>query len=108
MLAIKLKRLGKKHQPSYRVVLGEKRSKVLGREIEDFGWYNPISKEIKLNGERINYWLGVGAQPTVTVHNLLVKHQVIKAAKMAVHKKSWVKKEEANIPPAAPSAETAV
>lgn len=86
MLAIKLKRIGKKHQPSYRIVVNEKKSKMSGRFIEDLGWYNPFSKEIKIDKERVNFRLKTGAQPTDTVYNLLVKSGIISGFKRAVHK----------------------
>ncbi|TRZ64895.1 MAG: 30S ribosomal protein S16, partial [Spirochaetia bacterium] len=88
MLAIKLKKIGKKHQPSFRLVVTEKRSKLVGRYVEDIGWLDPKSKEFKVNAERANYWIKVGAQPTDTVHNLLVKAGAIKGPKIAVHAKS--------------------
>jgi len=88
MLAIKLKKIGKKHQPSFRLVVTEKRSKLVGRYIEDLGWLDPKSKEFKVNAERVNYWIKVGAQPTDTVHNLLVRAEAIKGPKIAVHAKS--------------------
>ena len=86
MLAIKLKRIGKKHQPSYRIVIAEKKSKMSGRFIEDLGWYNPFSKEIKIDKERVNFRLKTGVQPTDTVYNLLVKSGIISGSKRAVHK----------------------
>jgi len=73
MLAIKLKRIGKKHQASYRVLISEKRSKLDGKYIEDIGWFNPHTDELKIDSERVKYWLGVGAQPTLRVKNLLKK-----------------------------------
>jgi len=87
MLTIKLKRIGKKHQATFRLVVLEKRSKLSGRYIEDLGFLNPKSDELSLKKERIDYWLKVGAQPTDTVHNLLVKNGLIKGSKIAVHKK---------------------
>jgi len=87
MLSIKLKRIGKKHQAAYRLIVLEKRTKLNGRYVEDLGFLNPKSDEINLKKERINYWLGVGAQPTDTVHNLLIKNGLIKGMKIAVHKK---------------------
>ena len=86
MLAIKLKRIGKKHQPSYRIVIAEKKSKMSGRFVEDLGWYNPFSKEIKVDKERADFRLKTGAQPTNTVYNLLVKSGIINGPKKAVHK----------------------
>ena len=93
MLAIKLKKIGKKHQPSFRVVVTEKRSKLVGRYVEDLGWLNPRGREFNLKKERIAYWLSHGAQPTDTVHNLLVKSQIIKGPKRAVHSVRKAKKE---------------
>ncbi len=87
MLAIKLKRTGKKHQASFRVIVAEKRSKLAGRSTEDLGWLDPKSKKNDLKKDRILYWIKVGAKPTPTVHNLLVKEGIVKAAKIPVHKK---------------------
>ena len=90
MLAVKFRRVGKKHQASFQVVVVEKRSKINGRFIEKLGWLDPHQKKFDLKKERINYWLGIGAQPTDSVHNLLVKTGIIKGAKVPVH--STVKK----------------
>ncbi|MEK7574366.1 MAG: 30S ribosomal protein S16 [Patescibacteria group bacterium] len=73
MLAIKLKRIGKKGQASFRVIVAEKRSKVDGRFVEDMGWFNPHNDKFKLDIERINYWIKNGAQPTPSIKNLLKK-----------------------------------
>ncbi len=88
MLSIKLKRIGKKHQPSFRIVVAEKRSKLTGKFVEDLGWYNPRTKEVKVNKERIDYRLKNGAQPTDSVYNLLVRLMAISGPKRIVHKKS--------------------
>ena len=82
MLAIKLQRIGKKHQPSYRVVVAEKKSKMAAPPVEDLGSYSTETKKAHINAERASYWLGVGAQPTATIHNLLVKEGVLKAEKI--------------------------
>ena len=97
MLAIKLKRIGKKGQPSYRVVIQPKRSKLNGRFIEDLGWYDPVTKKTKILGERVLHWMKQGAQPTATVHNLLVREKIISLPKIPVHKKFVAKKEEAAV-----------
>jgi small subunit ribosomal protein S16 len=99
MLAIKLQRIGRKHQPSYRLVVAEKRSKMAGPPIEDLGSYNSFTKKSTINKDRVSYWFGVGARPTVTVHNFLVKEGIVKSAKLPVKMK---KKEAA--PAAAPAA----
>ncbi len=77
MLAIKLQRVGKKHQPSYRVVVAPARSKLGGPPIEDLGSYNLKIKQLTVDKERIAHWLSVGAKPSVTVHNLFVKHGAV-------------------------------
>lgn len=84
MLAIKLQRIGKKHQPSYRVVVAEKRSKMLAPPVEDLGSYDPRTKATTVKKERVLHWVKMGAQPTVTAHNLLVKEGAIIAPKRAV------------------------
>ncbi len=73
MLAIKLMRTGAKKSPSYRVVVKEKQSKRDGAYLENLGTYNPTRNpaEIKLNLTRVNYWIEKGAQPTVTVSQLI-------------------------------------
>jgi small subunit ribosomal protein S16 len=67
-------RMGAKKKPSYRIVVKEKLSKRDGAYLENLGTYNPIGKEgmeLKLNSERVRYWLGKGAQPTETVSRLI-------------------------------------
>ncbi|MEK7555346.1 MAG: 30S ribosomal protein S16 [Patescibacteria group bacterium] len=88
MLSIKLKRIGKKHQASFRIITTEKRSKLVGKFIEDLGWYNPQNKEFNLNKKRVDYWMKNGAQPTDSIHNLLVRAKIINEPKKPVHKKS--------------------
>ncbi|NLB90831.1 MAG: 30S ribosomal protein S16 [Clostridiales bacterium] len=72
---IRLKRMGMKKKPFYRVVVADIRSPRDGRFIEEIGYYNPMTSpaEIKINQERAKYWLGVGAQPTDTAKILLKK-----------------------------------
>lgn len=70
---IRLKRMGKKFYAFYRVVIMDSRTKRDGRAIEEIGIYNPNTQPstIEINSERAQYWLGVGAQPTEQVLNLL-------------------------------------
>ena len=96
MLAIRFQRVGKKHQPVYRIVLAEKTRQPQGKAIEILGNYNPILKIIQINKEKILYWLSVGAQPTAVVHNLLVRQGVINQSKIRVHKRKLSQKEEKN------------
>lgn len=77
MLAIKLQRIGKKHQAMYRLIVGEKREKLNGKQLEDLGWYNPHTKKSQFNAPRITHWAKMGAQPTETVAVLLKKAGVV-------------------------------
>jgi small subunit ribosomal protein S16 len=82
MVRIRLMRTGKMKQPSYRVVAKEARSPRGGKYIELLGFYNPLvdPTEVRLNEERISYWLSVGAQPTERVARLINKHTSLKVA----------------------------
>ena len=82
MLRIRLRRTGKIHQPSYRVVVADQRAKRDGDFVEVLGHYNPRStpKVFEINQERVQHWLSVGAQPSDTVHRLFADHGVTIAA----------------------------
>lgn len=84
MLVIRLNRIGKRHQPSYRVVVSERRSKLGGPPVEDLGSYNPFTKAFAVRQERVRHWLEAGAKPTDTVHNLLVKQGVLTGEKIKI------------------------
>ena len=73
MLAIKLMRTGAKKQPSYRVIVKEKKSKRDGAYLENVGTYNPTREpaEINLKMDRVRYWISQGAKPTETVDRLI-------------------------------------
>jgi small subunit ribosomal protein S16 len=75
MLRIRLTRVGKKRQPSYRIVVTEITAKRDGRIVERIGHYNPLTdpSEYLIQEDRALYWLSVGAQPTDAVERLLVK-----------------------------------
>ncbi|MBL1216914.1 MAG: 30S ribosomal protein S16 [Planctomycetes bacterium] len=77
MVRLRLKRFGRRHAPFYRLNAIDSRAPRDGRVIEELGWYDPISKDeenqIKINAERVRYWLSVGAQPSETVAGLLKK-----------------------------------
>ena len=70
---IRLKRLGKMRAPYYRIVVADSRTKRDGRVIEEIGKYHPTEEPsfIEVNSDRAQYWLGVGAQPTDQVLNIL-------------------------------------
>lgn len=99
MLTIRFTRTGKKNQPFFRIVVCDKRNAPRGgRNVEVLGFYNPKTKETKVDADRAKYWISMGAQPSATVHNLLVKQGILKAEKIANHKKS---KKPAEAKPAA-------
>ena len=77
---IRLKRLGSKKNPFYRVVVADERSPRDGRFIEEIGYYNPLTNpvDIKIDAEKATKWLCNGAQPTETVRTLLKKSEIIK------------------------------
>ncbi|MGI5819259.1 MAG: 30S ribosomal protein S16 [Armatimonadota bacterium] len=79
---IRLKRFGGKHDPHFRIVVADSRKRRDGSSVEELGYYSPAgsSPRLEVNGERTLYWLGVGAQPTDTVHALLVRAGVIGGA----------------------------
>ena len=80
MLVLKLQRIGKKRQAHFRLVVGEKRAKLNGRQLEYLGWYDPGANKMVFKKERVLYWLGQGAQKTDTVRDLLLTAGVIKAS----------------------------
>jgi len=71
MLKVKLFVRGKKHQRTYRIVVAEARSKRDGKFVDDLGYWNPITKEFKIDQEKLNYWLNHGAQLADGVRKLL-------------------------------------
>jgi len=70
---IKLKRLGKIRSPHYRIIVADSRTRRDGRAIEEIGLYHPVQNpsRIEVDSERVQYWLGVGAQPTEPVQAIL-------------------------------------
>jgi len=76
---IRLSRTGKTNQPLYRIVAIDEHQKRDGRAIETLGSYNPHKSvgKTELNQPRIDYWLSVGAKPTLTVANLLKKNKKV-------------------------------
>ena len=73
MVKIRLRRMGKKKQPVYRIVVADSHKTRDGRYIESLGFYNQMTEPstIELNGERALYWLSQGAQPSSQVRNLM-------------------------------------
>lgn len=79
MVKIRLKRLGQKKNPFYRVVVADSRYPRNGRFIEELGYYNPMTEpaEFKVDAVKANEWIAKGAQPTETVKALFVKNGVV-------------------------------
>ena len=79
MVKIRLKRMGMKKKPFYRLVVTDSRSPRDGRFIEEIGYYNPMTEPatLKFNDERAKYWVATGAQPTATTRALLKKGGII-------------------------------
>ncbi len=79
MVKIRLKRTGKKKDPSYRVVVADERMPRDGRFIEEIGFYNPMTEPpvIKIDAEKAQKWIKNGAQPSDTVRALLKKSGII-------------------------------
>ncbi|MDG1837775.1 MAG: 30S ribosomal protein S16 [Phycisphaerales bacterium] len=79
MVVLRLKRLGRRHRPFYRLNAMDKRAPRDGRVIEELGWFDPLvadDKQLCLKADRIKYWLSVGAQPSDTVRTLLKRIDV--------------------------------
>ena len=76
---IRLRRMGAKKAPFYRVVVADSRSPRDGRFIEEIGYYNPLSEpvEVKIDADKAKTWIKNGAQPTETVKALLKKNGII-------------------------------
>ena len=77
MLKLRLKRIGRKRSPAYRLVVMENTTRRDGRPVEEVGYYNPISKESHFEIEKIQKWLSYGAKPTEVVSSLLKKAEII-------------------------------
>ena len=76
---IRLRRLGAKKAPFYRVIVADSRSPRDGRFIEEIGYYNPMTNpaEIKIDADKAKTWIANGAQPTETVKALLKKNNIV-------------------------------
>ena len=114
MVKIRLRRVGPKKQPSYRIVVADSRSPRDGRFIENIGHYNPRTEPmtVEIDEGRARYWLGVGAQPTEAVARLLHKKGILESFEYSHRQGSKAKKSaseeaEAEVPPEEASEEAA-
>lgn len=95
MLKIRLLRVGRKHDPSFRlVVVDSRRAPQAGSYIENLGFRNPKTKKTELKKDRIEYWISKGAQLSDSVHNLLISEKIIEGKKIDVSAKPKKKAEE--------------
>jgi small subunit ribosomal protein S16 len=107
MLVIRLRRVGKKNRPSYRVVVAEHSYPVNGKFTADLGFYNPHTKQTAVKADEAKVWMDKGAKPSNTVAKLLEKEK-IKHAMVTVVKKSKKAKKKVEDKPTAPAAAPAV
>jgi len=85
MLKIRMQRVGRINQPSYRIVVTEHTaSPKAGKFVEKLGTYNPHTKVRTLDEARVKYWISVGAQPSDTMHNMLVSSGLLSGKKINV------------------------
>lgn len=102
MLAIRLKRVGRKNDPSFRIIVQDhRRSPKKTRGVAEFvGFYDARKGTPQIDAERVKYWIGQGAQPSDTVHNLLVDAKIIPGKKVnALNAKTPVVKEAPKVEP---------
>ena len=80
MVKIRLRRIGKKKAPFYRIVVADSRTSMQGSTVAEIGTYDPLKEhaEVKINDEEANNWLKNGAQPTVTVARLFKQAGIVK------------------------------
>ena len=100
MLKIRLQRIGRKNDPSFRVVLTDsKNSTKSGKFLEILGTYNPKAKEKNFMSDRIKYWMTVGAKCSDTMHNFLVHEKIVAGKKVNVlpKKKPTQKRKELKV-----------
>ncbi len=100
MLVVRLKRIGKKNKPTYRVVVAEHSFAVNGSYVADLGFYNPHGKQFSIDKEGVINWLNKGAKPSNTVARLLEKDKIKHKSIVVVqyHKAPKKKVEEKVVP----------
>ena len=85
MLKIRLTKVGRKHEPVYRIIVVDSRNAAkAGKYLEMLGSHNPRLHKTEIKNERVLHWLSKGAQPSDTVHNLLIRQGVVKGKKRNV------------------------
>ncbi len=107
MLKMRLQRVGRKNDPSFRIIVVEgTEGPRTGNHIDQVGFYNAVTKDKRLDGEKAKAWIQKGAQPSDTVYNMLITEGIIEGKKRnALPKKTPIKKEETEAAPAPVAAE---
>lgn len=106
MLKIRLQRIGRKNDPSFRAVcVDSRKGPKVGKHTEVLGSYDPKRGHIAIKGERVKYWISNGAQVSNTMHNLLVKQGIIKGKKIHVAKEKKKEEVKAEVKTETPSEE---
>jgi small subunit ribosomal protein S16 len=97
MLMMRLQRVGRKNDPSYRIVVTDKRtSPKSNKHVDLLGSFNPKAGVATIDAEKAKYWLAQGVQPSVTLHNMLVSQKIVEGKKInALSRKSPIIDEEA-------------
>jgi small subunit ribosomal protein S16 len=102
MLMIRFQRIGRTNDPAFRIaVLEKERAAQAGNIVEQLGTYNPRSKALTLNEERVKHWIAMGAQPTDSIKNLLITKKVIEGKKVNALPKKTVQVDEEAVKAAA-------
>jgi len=88
MVALRLQRVGKKNHVTFRLVASDKRKDTVGPALEILGSFDPhqTPSKIAFKGDRVKYWLSVGAQPSDSVHNLLIEAGIMTGDKRVIAK----------------------
>lgn len=101
MVRIRLKRMGRRNRPFFRINAIDKRTQRDGKVLENLGWYDPVAKDpakqLVLKEDRIKHWLEHGAQPSDTMNDILAKRNLIDAAAWAKVRKQRVAKKVAKM-----------
>jgi len=105
MLTIRLRRIGKKGQPTFRVVIAEHTAPIQGKFIADLGFYNPHTKKVSLESKTVLDWLNKGARPSNTIAKLLESLKIKHASIVVVKRSKKAKKKTVEEKPVAAQAE---
>jgi small subunit ribosomal protein S16 len=97
MLMMRLQRVGRKNDPSYRIIVTDKRTgPKSSKHVDLLGFYSPKSGTVEIDAQKVKHWLSHGVKPSITLHNMLVSKKIIEGKKLnALSRKSPIVDEEA-------------